>query len=51
MEKEIEKNLSDSRIKKAYDKFVEEQGKVEEVKASHILVDKEDLAKLLFMML
>lgn len=45
MEKEIEKNLSDSRIKKAYDKFVEEQGKVEEVKASHILVDKEDLAK------
>ncbi len=45
MEKEIEKNLSAERVKKAYDKFVSEQGKVEEVKARHILVDSEDTAK------
>lgn len=45
MEKEIEKNLSEARIKKAYDKLVAEQGKVEEIKARHILVEKEDQAK------
>lgn len=45
MEHEIEKNLSDARIKKAYDKLVAEQAKVEEIKARHILVEKEDQAK------
>lgn len=45
MEKEIEKNLSESRIKKAYDKLVAEQGKVEEIKARHILVEDEAKAK------
>lgn len=45
MEKEIEKNLSESRIKKAYDKLVAEQGKVEEIKARHILVENEGQAK------
>lgn len=45
MEQEINKNLSEERVKKAYDKFVAEQGKVEEVKARHILVDKEETAK------
>lgn len=45
VEKEIEKALTEDRVKKAYDKFAEEQGKIEEVRARHILVDKEDLAK------
>jgi peptidyl-prolyl cis-trans isomerase C len=45
MEKEIEKNLSEARIKKAYDKLVAEQGKVEEIKARHILVENEAEAK------
>lgn len=45
MEKEIEKNLSEARIKKAYDKLVAEQGKVEEIKARHILVEDEAKAK------
>lgn len=45
VEKEIEKNLSADRVKKAYDKIVAEQGKVEEVKARHILVEKESEAK------
>ena len=45
MEDEINKNLSEARVKKAYDKFVAEQGKEEEVKARHILVDKEETAK------
>ncbi len=45
VEKEIEKNLSPARVQKAYDKFVAEQGKIEEVKARHILVEKEETAK------
>lgn len=45
LEKEIEKQLTDAKIQKAYDKFKETQGKVEEVHARHILVEKEDEAK------
>ena len=45
MEEEINKNLSETRVKKAYDKFVADQGKVEEVSARHILVDTEAAAK------
>lgn len=45
VEQEIEKNLSPARVQKAYDKFAAEQGKIEEVKARHILVEKEDVAK------
>lgn len=45
VEKVIEKNLTPERVQKAYDKFAEEQGKIEEVRARHILVDKEDVAK------
>jgi peptidyl-prolyl cis-trans isomerase C len=45
VEKEIEKALTEDRVKEAYDKFAKEQSGVEEVKARHILVDKEDLAK------
>lgn len=45
VEQEIEKNLSQARIQKAYDEFAAEQGKIEEVKARHILVEKEDAAK------
>lgn len=45
VEKEIEKSLSEDRVKKAYDKIVAEQGKVEEVKARHILVASEAEAK------
>jgi peptidyl-prolyl cis-trans isomerase C len=45
MEHEINKNLTDTRLRKAYDKFAAEQGNIEEVKASHILVDKESEAK------
>lgn len=45
VEGEIEKALSESDVQKAYDKLVKEQGKVEEVKARHILVEKEDEAK------
>ena len=45
MEREIGKNLSEARVQKAYDKFAAEQGKIDEVKARHILVDKESEAK------
>lgn len=45
VEGEIEKALSEAEVKKAYDKLVEEQGKIEEVKARHILVEKEEEAK------
>lgn len=45
VEKEIEKNLSADRVQKAYDKFVAEQGNVEEVRARHILVPTEAEAK------
>lgn len=45
VEGEIEKALSEADVKKAYDKLVKDQGKVEEVKARHILVEKEDQAK------
>ena len=45
LEKEIEKQLTDDKIQKAYDKFKAEQGKIEEVHARHILVEKEETAK------
>ncbi len=45
LEKEIEKLMSPERTQKAYDKFKAEQGKVEEVHARHILVEKEETAK------
>ncbi|PZP55793.1 MAG: hypothetical protein DI586_05690 [Micavibrio aeruginosavorus] len=45
LEKEIEKLLTPERTQKAYDKFKAEQGKIEEVHARHILVEKEETAK------
>lgn len=45
MQGEIEKKLTDSRLKKAYDAFIKEQPDVEEVKAAHILVADEAVAK------
>lgn len=45
LEQEIEKKLSESRLKDAYNKFKEQQGKVEEVRASHILVDSKEKAQ------
>lgn len=44
-EEQIDKNYKDEDTKKAYDKMVAEMPKVEEVKASHILVDDEATAK------
>jgi len=44
-EKEIEANYKEADTKAAYDKMVAEMPKVEEVKASHILVDEEAKAK------
>lgn len=44
LEKEIEKKLSESRLKDAYSKFKDEQGKIEEIRASHILVDTKEKA-------
>lgn len=45
VEREIEKTLTEDRVKKAYDKIVADMGKVEEVRARHILVEKESEAK------
>ncbi len=45
MEQEIEKNLSDARLQKAYEEFKKQQGNVEEIKARHILVKTEAEAK------
>lgn len=45
LEKEIEKNLSESRLKDAYNKFKDDQGKVQEVRASHILVESKEKAE------
>ncbi len=47
LEKELDKNMTDAKLQAAYDKFKEGQGKVEEVRARHILVDSEDQAKAL----
>ncbi|HNQ91777.1 MAG TPA: peptidylprolyl isomerase [Alphaproteobacteria bacterium] len=44
-EEQIEKNYKEEDTKAAYDKMVAEMPKVEEVKASHILVDDEATAK------
>lgn len=44
-EKQINDNFKESDVKDAYDKMVKEAPKVEEVKASHILVDDEAKAK------
>jgi len=45
VENEVNKLLTEDKIKKAYDKFKAEQGKIEEVHARHILVEKEEDAK------
>lgn len=45
LEHEIEKKVTDDRLKAAYEDFKKAQGNVEEVRARHILVEKEDLAK------
>ncbi|MDY0028457.1 MAG: peptidylprolyl isomerase [Pseudobdellovibrionaceae bacterium] len=44
-EKEIDANYNESETQKAYDQMVAEMPKVDEVKASHILVDDEAKAK------
>jgi len=45
LQKQISKNLTDDRVKKAYDEYVATFEKVEEVKAAHILVEDEATAK------
>jgi len=45
VQRELEKQISDADVKKAYDEFVANTPDVEEVKARHILVDSEALAK------
>ncbi len=45
LENEIEARITEERLKAAYDKYVENFPKVEEVKAAHILVDEEKTAK------
>ncbi|MAE51425.1 MAG: rotamase [Micavibrio sp.] len=45
LEQEVAKKLTDKRLKQAYDEFVKAQPDVEEVKAAHILVDDEAVAK------
>ena len=45
VEKEIEKQVTDERLKKAYDEAVAKSKPTEEVRARHILVDSEDKAK------
>lgn len=45
VENEVNKLMTDEQIQKAYDKFKAEQGKIEEVHARHILVEKEETAK------
>lgn len=45
LEKEIEKKLSDARLKKAYDAYVKEQDPQPQVMARHILVEDEAKAK------
>lgn len=45
LKNEVTARISDEKLKEAYDKYVEEFPEVEEVKASHILVDDEMVAK------
>lgn len=45
LEKEIEKSVTEEKMKAVYDKFKAEQGKIEEVRARHILVATEQAAK------
>lgn len=45
LEREVKKEISDERIQEAYDKYKADFPKVEEVKASHILVSGEDEAR------
>ncbi|MFN3700428.1 MAG: peptidylprolyl isomerase [Alphaproteobacteria bacterium] len=45
MQREISKKMTEARLKKKYDEFVKSQPEVEEVNASHILVEDEDTAK------
>lgn len=45
IEKQVEARVSEAEIKKFYDEYVKNFKSVKEVKAKHILVDTEDLAK------
>lgn len=45
LQKQVEDKLTDSALKKAYDDFLKTQPDVEEVKAAHILVEDEAVAK------
>lgn len=45
LEHEIEKKVTDDRLKAAYEDFKKAQGNIEEVHARHILVEKEETAK------
>ncbi len=44
LEKEMQKRLTEKRVKKAYDDYVKKQGDVQEIKARHILVDSQEKA-------
>lgn len=45
LEQEMEKRLTEKRVKAAYDEYIKAQGEVKETKARHILVDSEEKAK------
>lgn len=45
LQREVEKQLDDERLKAAYDQYVANFPEIQEVKAKHILVDDEALAK------
>jgi peptidyl-prolyl cis-trans isomerase C len=45
MQREISKKMTEARLKKKYDEFVKSQPDIEEVNASHILVEDEETAK------
>ncbi|AGH98198.1 peptidylprolyl isomerase [Micavibrio aeruginosavorus] len=45
VQRQLDKGISEAKLKAEYDSLVKQMGKVEEVKARHILVDSEDKAK------
>ncbi|MGC2856754.1 peptidylprolyl isomerase [Novispirillum sp. DQ9] len=45
LQKEVEKRLTDARLKQAYDQMVKDMPAEDEIKARHILLDSEEAAK------